>query len=198
MITIEEQKDISFEVLSKLKLIDDSAIIAGGAPRNWDQGDLAKDIDVYLRWNVSRTYRVYEMLGLLLGDVVTPSRDITCTYSFGGDNFHLRKLVDFYYKDVLFQLIIIEEDTRLDNFKESIVNHMDIGINMIYADWYCSGDTNHFVKTKAYELDRSCKRLTLYQNVMNPEQLSHCMRVHLPKMIKYYPDYKLCIEGLNK
>lgn len=194
MTTLEEQKDISFEVLSKLKLIDDSAIIAGGAPRNWDQGDLAKDIDVYLRWNVERTYRVYQMLGLLLG-VVAPSRDITCTYSFGGDSFHLRKLVDFYYKDVLFQLIIIEEDVRLKDFKSSIVSHMDIGINMISADWYTEGDITRLNKTKEYCHDRDNKVLTLYQNVMNPEQLSHCMKVHLPKMVKYYPDYQLNIEA---
>jgi hypothetical protein len=194
---VQEQKEISAEVLMALKCIDCDAIIAGGAPRNWYFGELARDIDCYLRWHVNTTGDATHTLSKLLGTPVFAEQAVDCTYSFGSDTFHLHKIISFKYKGVLFQLIIVKEDKPISNFEHAIVNHMDIGINMISCDWYglkCL-DLN---TSKAFLIDVTNKTLTLYQNVMNKEQLHHCMTVHLPKMMSYYPDYKLEISGVSK
>lgn len=195
-ITIEHQKLTSLKVLQALKLIDNGALIAGGAPRNWDEGKLANDIDCYLRWNISTTGSVLDALELLLNDEVLQESNVDCSYHFGDDSFHLSKLISFRYDGVLFQLVIIGEDKKIPNFSQTILGHMDIGLNMIGCNWWNRADMEYYIKTKQYQQDRDNKTLTLYQNVMNPEQLQHCMTRHLPKMMSYYPDYKLTISGV--
>lgn len=46
--TIKHQKKVADEVITKLRLIDRKAIVAGGAPRDWYFGNPAKDIDCYI------------------------------------------------------------------------------------------------------------------------------------------------------
>ena len=45
--SIDEQKKIADKVLSMIETIDPTAIIAGGAPRDWTLGFPATDLDVY-------------------------------------------------------------------------------------------------------------------------------------------------------
>lgn len=45
---IAMQKVIADKVLSKLELLDPSCILAGGAPRDWFFGVMAKDLDIFL------------------------------------------------------------------------------------------------------------------------------------------------------
>lgn len=194
---VQEQKEISAEVLMVLKCIDCDAIIAGGAPRNWYFGELARDIDCYLRWHVNTTGHAMSTLSKLLDTPVVAEQSVDCTYHFGGDSFHLHKIMAFEYKGVLFQVIVIKEDKPLSSFEGTIVSHMDVGINMISCNWY-GLKTLDLNMSRAFLNDVTNKTLTLYQNVMNPEQLKHCMTVHLPKIMSYYPDYKLEISGVSK
>lgn len=46
--TIEKQKAVADDVLHKLFLIQPYAIVAGGAPRDWLDGKLATDVDVFV------------------------------------------------------------------------------------------------------------------------------------------------------
>ena len=46
--TIEEQQEVAKYVLQKLEIIDPCCILAGGAPRDWDLGTPANDLDFYL------------------------------------------------------------------------------------------------------------------------------------------------------
>lgn len=45
----EYQKSVAKELLYKISLVDPSAILAGGAVRDWYLGNPAKDLDIYIR-----------------------------------------------------------------------------------------------------------------------------------------------------
>lgn len=192
---IQHQEDVAKEVLIKLKMnIDEDAIIAGGAPRNWSLGLLANDIDLYLRSHVTNTTghtkrQIENALGCHLD--FTSSHEVS-NYKFGMD-IEIVRLISFVYKDVLFQGIICNPNREYKNFKMDIVNHMDIGINRVWVDWYVNWDCT-ISMTEEFKRDIDNKTLTLYPDCMTETQLSHCMKNHLPKMQKYFPDYKLVID----
>ena len=48
---IDYQKKVADEVLQKLRTYDKNAILAGGAPRDWYLGNLARDLDFYFSTN---------------------------------------------------------------------------------------------------------------------------------------------------
>jgi len=48
MTRIEQQKKVADKVLDKLRFTDPTAIVAGGAPRDWCMNKPAKDIDVFM------------------------------------------------------------------------------------------------------------------------------------------------------
>jgi hypothetical protein len=194
---IEQQQKVSFKVLQVLRKIDKDAIIAGGAPRNWKEGKLANDIDCYLRWFGGSCKDMCNTLEELLGVPIRRVHEVTCSYFFGGDSFELKHIFSFSLDDVLFQIMVVAEKAPM-SFRKDVLNHMDIGINMISweprTEEQVLRDQGYHV-TPARTADIDNKTLTLYQNVMNKEQLAHCMRAHLPKMIKYYPNHTLKIAG---
>jgi hypothetical protein len=193
---VYEQQEVVAEVLTKIKaLIDSEAIVAGGAPRNWKQGELANDIDLYLRSNCINTsnrfqYQIKQCLGI---DKLETYQDVDVSQYTFGINLKIVKLLGVKYKGVDFQFIVMDPNVNYDNFKMQIVNHMDIGLNRCWCDWYCKQDLGDIRTTKEFEKDFANKELTLYTYCMTASQLEHCMKVHLPKMQKYYPKYQLKI-----
>lgn len=194
---VQEQKYIAAEVLVKIKkYIDSEAIIAGGAPRNWEYGMLANDVDLYLRSNcINTSSRFMTQLKHCLGidEIKTYQIVDVGDYTFGL-NLKIVKLVGVVYKGVNVQFIVMDPNGSYTNYKKQIVDHMDIGLNRIYCDWYRMQDVYLVNKTKEYSKDFENNTLTLYTDCMTPSQLKHCMEYHLPKMQKYYPDYKLVIN----
>ena len=51
--TIERQKELADNLIYKLRAIDPTCIVAGGAPRDWYFGNTATDIDIYVHCNGS-------------------------------------------------------------------------------------------------------------------------------------------------
>lgn len=197
--TIEDQQNIAREILVKVKWgIDSEAIIAGGAPRNWDIGQPANDIDLYLRSNCINTASRFKaqianvIFGCKSGELETYQDVDTGNYKFGID-LEIVYLLGVIYKGVKFQFICLNGNKEYKDFKDDIVGHMDIGLNHIYCDWYCNSD-NHLNATKEYNEDFMNKTLSLYVDTMTPSQLQHCMQHHLPKMQSYFPDYKLVVK----
>ena len=69
---IEEQKRIAKEVLDKVKVLDNQAIIAGGAARDWYFKNLANDIDIFYyheegRYCLDNIRKEVTLLKVLLG-----------------------------------------------------------------------------------------------------------------------------------
>lgn len=184
-----EQQVIVDKVLRRIyKYIDSDAIVAGGAPRNWLFNKEANDIDLYLRSNVKNKFKLLE--AILSNDVGVFEKDTKSSFehlqNYGGLNVPITSLQGIRVDGVLFQFIFI--DPSVKNFRNTVLNHMDIGINRIgYDSW-------EYIYTEEYRKDVSNKTLTLYSSCMCANQLKHCMTNHLPKMIKYFPEYKLLVE----
>lgn len=196
-ITVKVQMQIANEVLVKIKrVIDNEAIIAGGAPRNWDEGKLANDIDLYMRsFNHGTKAKIATQVKTCLGVEnleLYQDTDAMQHYTCGTD-LNIVRLFGFILNGVKFQLIIMNPNHHYTNFKSEVVKHMDIGLNRISCDWYSQYETS-FNKTSEYVEDRRSHTLTLLTSSMSKDQLEHCMKVHLPKMQSYYPDYKLVIK----
>jgi len=73
---VDSQKELSRLVYRALSIIDPRCLLAGGAPRNWYFGELAKDLDFYIQTPDDR--RCYEQKGVFegLGFGVKESGDI--------------------------------------------------------------------------------------------------------------------------
>ena len=72
MSLIEQQKQSSKVVLDKLRCLDNRAIIAGGAPRDWYFSKLANDIDIFYyheqgKWCLDNIGKQIKILQILLG-----------------------------------------------------------------------------------------------------------------------------------
>lgn len=50
MSNVEKQKEVANRVLKKVRFVSPFAVVAGGAPRDWFCGRIAKDIDIYMNW----------------------------------------------------------------------------------------------------------------------------------------------------
>lgn len=196
--TVGEQQQISNEVLHALHLIDSYSFVAGGAPRNWKEGKLARDIDLYTLWGscISNTVALRQIaLSRLLGTNIEfiCENDSDQAYSIGGSCLSISKTSSFMYKGVLFQIIHIEKSATCD-FKKEVLHHMDIGLNRIgWNPWYSSELNTAYILTDEYTEDRDNKTLTVYTGDLSEEQKKHCKHKHLPKMKRYYPDHEVVV-----
>lgn len=189
--TVTEQKDISKEILKKLTInVDSSAIIAGGAPRNWEQNILARDVDIYFRTHVSNINR---LLDLLFNDgtgdfqlINTPdSEDIY----MGTLTFDIKRVLTARYKGVDFQFIIVEEkEPYIGTFSRKIVESFLVNISKIYMMYLEGSDTLFYITTLEYRQDIRDNLLTIEVRKLSGTQLYKGVQRYLPKIQSYYPN----------
>lgn len=166
----------------------------GGAPRDWLNGHEARDIDLYLRsfcnTTTKRIGQLNKALGINVELLKNNSHEVIVDY--GGLNVPIEAILSFKVEEVNFQLIYIKPS--VEDFKSTIINHMDVGINRVAYDGYSpSFSASSYLKSKEYVEDKNNNTLSLYKDSMCPEQLSHCLTHHLPKMLSYFPEHKLVI-----
>ena len=85
---IELQKQFACVLLERLLIVDPDVVVAGGAPRDWDNDRQAKDLDIYIQgkeyestWSVAhRANRVLSTLGFSV------SRQESSDYDYLGQN----------------------------------------------------------------------------------------------------------------
>lgn len=65
---IEHQKTIAAYVMKKLEIIDPNCILAGGAPRDWELGIPANDLDFYYYTHAHSAHDVLMQLNRLFGE----------------------------------------------------------------------------------------------------------------------------------
>ena len=134
---VAEQKAIVDEILERLELVDPYAAVAGGAPRDWYFGNLARDIDMYFYSNADTWNATTKQLSKTL------SLDIeafSSTFDRGDEERIsmytvmncIRRIIDFEYKGVQFQLMQLLQPK--DNFK--VVDQMSASVCKI---WYKGG-----------------------------------------------------------
>lgn len=135
--TIKKQKAVAKMVLEQLAFLDDNAIVAGGAPRNWEQGKAAVDIDVYFYIDPSRQCgHILRHLIALFG----PMNPMGATkVDLGDSTQEERKNCDYDQMDIrwVFEGVIMGEQVQFIVMKEptfsSVINRFDSSICKI---WY--------------------------------------------------------------
>lgn len=170
MLKLKDQKEIAIGVLKEIQeYVDKDAVIAGGAPRDWDRNELANDIDIFLTFKGKDFPKIIEKLfKVKCGKAKVNAYDVP----------GLIAVYDVVIGEVKFQFIILER-------KLSLYRHFDTGISMIAHN----GD--RLIKTRWYENDIKDKKITVFIKNMPKAKILSCLNAHLPKLKKYYPDHEV-------
>lgn len=186
---LQEQKDIALGVLKQINLnLDSEALIAGGAPRNWEDEDpkLAKDIDIYLRVNANTATQAKEMIQKALGEEFkfkeSKSSDLK-DYVLGLPITHI---LYGYINGVEFQFITV---ALSEGFQKAVLTSFDLGI--------CKVGVTSFgrIERPEYSQDRANRTLTFCFQHLSDAQIRCALNRHLPKVMSYYPDHRLVLEN---
>lgn len=81
--TTQYQRSIAKDLLSQISIVDPSAILAGGAVRDWYLGAPAKDLDIYVRCPNHQTYddKVDMLSKIGIGNVTPLSKNSAANYT---------------------------------------------------------------------------------------------------------------------
>ena len=198
--TIGYQKEVANKVLRVLhQYFDRSAILAGGAPRNWDHDLPANDLDIYLRHSLGSNFlRVFETLwNTCYNDIETDVTGTTLDFSkprkhseeeYKGANIDIVRIDNLNIGGITVQFMCVNEKP-VCYFEELITNSFDVGICKISYNEY-----RGILKDSAYISDVVNKTITVFTKGLSDYQLKHCLTKHVPKMQDYYPDHRLTFE----
>lgn len=101
---IQHQQDVVMELYARLDRLN--LVCAGGAPRDWDHGNPAKDLDLFFYGKTTNTKNVYDFLVNNFFDVVIKDgQDLPEEYK---GNPNLICVYDFKYKGEDVQLIQVK------------------------------------------------------------------------------------------
>lgn len=141
-------------ILTKIEKIDPFAIIAGGAPRDWEHGIVARDVDIFL--NVPNSWTI---------DVMARQSNNVCDIrpsAFKGEermqwyekNPDIRAVFDWHHLGVDFQFIIVNKPVfdYHQNFPLSICQIMRKNFkNYVTTDFNASKNTKQiYITNKLY------------------------------------------------
>ena len=172
MNTINNQKEIAREVLTKLQACDPHCILAGGAPRNWFFNKEAKDLDFYI-------YLKHETIGANELRFKSIGLDVkrmefeelkNSSYKFMQ---HLFRVYEGEYKGENVQVMVMQEPTFT-----SVVD--DFGVS-ICEFWWNGGE----VKATKQALTSVLTKKLFYKNDYSAKE------THVEKMVCYFPEYTL-------
>lgn len=126
--TIEKQKEVADYFLNKLQEKDHHCMIAGGAPRDWYIGRVAKDIDVFVDTDFTHT----ELEGII-GLQVT---DLTLPPEYEG-NPNINSVFETRYFGQTVQIITVKTlDNLIEDFPVNISQaYYDVGQIFFTADF---------------------------------------------------------------
>lgn len=198
---IEKQKAIALELLENLREKYPFSIIAGGAPRDWDNNKEATDIDFWilpLDIYFSKD-SLEELINLRLTDQESETKEYVVPKK------HIYELIQIYidkiykteYKEMNIDFIIMKTDKtniefsikNIENYRKAIYDTFDFGLCMN------SYDFDGYHPDTRYENDKNNKLFTLYfDNISSFISLQHIIKKHIKKLITKYPDYSINIE----
>lgn len=167
-ISIENQKKIADEIMTRLSIIDNNVILAGGAPRDWSFTKTASDFDFYIKSS--------DDLNLL--SKILPGGFMLAGVMLVADGTEyvplLDSIVNVYrtnYKGMSVDVVIMQPDT---------VDYIDHFTNNLCKIYYKNGQLHY---TKEFEQALASKTMDIKLPI-------HLTR-HIKKMMLKFPDYKL-------
>ncbi len=173
MTDICKQKDTADKALDLLYSVCPSAIVAGGAPRDWYLGIPAKDIDIFItadnRWTTSEIVEVLSKLGFEKVTPITPKEDGLQNYTM---NPHIRFVYNGKLDDELIQVVVLNDSTY------KIVDTFAFNVCKV---WYKNSKVN---TTPDFEY-------AIFNKVLIKQgELYSSTFLYRDKIIKKFPDYK--------
>jgi hypothetical protein len=168
---IDEQKVIADKMLEILEYADPACILAGGAPRNWHLGELARDLDFYVNLNEdSKTTRKrWAKLGLDLVAFKSGHHD-SAMYSCMEN---LNAVYEGEFMGMPIQVMVMRGPT----FK-TVLPHMGTSVCKF---WY-KDKVIHAHEDALF----SIQTRTIYKKDDYTAKVAH-----LQKMNKYFPSYRV-------
>lgn len=161
--------------------------VCGGAPRNWDHGKMANDIDVYLYLQSDKGVDVQRQLAIRLG---IPSESIRrlgadSPYKYTGNN--IKFVFEVELAGQMYQFIITV--TPIMDVVKDVLEHFNCDICRVAYDPIDFS----FKRTTEYKTDRDFKRLTYRMYKLEKVNAELSMTRHVPKMMKYFPEHTVMI-----
>lgn len=188
MSQIDLQKAVADEVLQIIENVDPTAIVAGGAPRDWYFGNAATDIDVFFHFrNDLSATRIQEILKGLGLDVCRKNEGDSLPEIYK-KNPMLRCVYDLEYGGEQVQLLLMLEPTF-----NSVIKHFPLNICKV---WY-----KHSTIEVTQDLLRAMKHKAIVK--VNPlyangDKYVEKIKAKFPDF-NYYDSYqKLAIDLLDK
>lgn len=169
---VKLQKDYAKFLLNKLSLLDPDVMVAGGAPRDWDDNKPAKDLDIYIQgikgestWSLA--YRVNRIL-IELDIQMRRNED---------PNY-----VDYTNKNgvaAVYNLSNVAVPTQLiicDMYQHEMINLFDCSLSMLWMS-----DSGFIHKKPEYTVSRKYKTYFLKTTADNE---------YKERIRSKFPDYK--------
>lgn len=190
MSSVDKQKCTAGEILNIIRSqVDPKAIIAGGAPRNWQHSMLANDLDIYLRSPFGNTSSGAEKLVKLIFSVssdIVKGGQYDCSLALD-----IATILNFKCFGECVQLIFVRDSSE-HNFTKHVTKTFDIGLCRVAWD----GST--FTSRPEYDSDLRDKTMTFYPDELNDKNIAFSVTRHIPKMLEYFPDHKFQISTTGK
>ena len=141
-------------ILTKIEKIDPFAIIAGGAPRDWEHGIVARDVDIFLNVPNSWTIGVIARQFNKVCDIRPSAFKGEERMQWYEKNPDIRAVFDWNHFGVDFQFIIVRKPVfdYHDNFPLSICQAMRKNFNTkVTTDFNASKNTKEiYITNKLY------------------------------------------------
>jgi hypothetical protein len=183
---IEKQMEVASLFLERIHdLVDEEAVVAGGACRDWWMGKPCNDIDIYLRTFAGDEKNALEKA---LEEPLNILQDVNTEY-YQGNNFTINRIISFRWEGENFQIMFCDPYSIKDRFDRAVVDHIDTGINRVYS-WNPTSKVA-LIPSIEFLRDIENKTITFFESELSESQKEHSQANHLPKMKKYFPDYKL-------
>lgn len=203
---IEKQKTVALELLETLREKYPFSIIAGGAPRDWDNNIEATDIDFWiLPLDYLSVDTLEELINLRLTQPNSEEDELKAKeyiISTNQPNYEsipivIDKVYKTEYKNVNIDLIIMKSNKvdissiikTTEDYRKVIYNRFDFGLCMN------SYEPDGFHPDDRYTKDKNEKTITLYMdNVFSFSSLQHIIVKHIKKLIIKHPEHSVKIN----
>lgn len=200
---IKKQKVVAAEFLNKLRVINPAAIIAGGAPRNWEFNRPANDLDFFVQvpqGNVTsrnlekslETLGVTEVFNMATHSAPGVVRDAKAKgHQYDERMSDIHTVLEGKYQGEKIQVIFTKVETY-----GYIEDHFDTSINMIWCDlgYYGKEEEPKLVtrKTPEYQSTERTGIIFVYDNQ------NMYTNSHLERVASYFPSAPMAHNKFRK
>lgn len=173
-VTTQYQRSVAKDLLSQISIVDPSAILAGGAVRDWYLGTPAKDLDIYVRCpNHQTDTDKIDLLSKIGMDTINPlSKNSAANYaSLPG----LLSVFEGYYGGLKVNIMFM----NTYSYGERIIEDFDCSI----CECFMNKDGEYFYSNNFFKTIES-KIIFVNARYTGNEQ-------HVIKMAERFPEYLL-------